>query len=240
MTSSIMTGLLHKPGQSVFLNPSLMARNVLEFDVPQAILDELAPLAEAARTMEEDKATYTLPGGQKLYNQRPAAWKSDICWLSNADEATYWWFDGLLRRLRLDEAVAPFVAHDAVIRLYSGFFVTRSRCEAHDMHRDWLTEGNTAFTVMAPLTPNACAMGLAYVSVRGEEREYRYRMGKGVAFGSGFVHSTAIGRLDERAVFLSLTFGTDRMDEWKTIERTAGRQGRFFCQPDGVFRSIGG
>lgn len=89
MTSSIMTGLLHKPGQSVFLNPSLMARNVLEFDVPQAILDELAPLAEAARTMEEDKATYTLPGGQRLYNQRPAAWKSDICWLSNADEASY-------------------------------------------------------------------------------------------------------------------------------------------------------
>ena len=35
-------------------------------------------------------------------------------------------------------------------------------------------------------------------------------------------------------------FGTDRMDEWNTIERTAGRQGRFFCQPDGVFRSIGG
>jgi hypothetical protein len=238
MTSSIMAGLLHRPGQSAFLNPALMAMNVFEFDVPQAILDELAPLAQAARTMEEDKATYALPCGQRLYNQRPPGWKSDICWLSNADEAAYWWFDGLFRRLKLDEAVAPFVAHDSTIRLYSGFLVTRSRCEAHDMHHDWLTGDNTAFTIMAPLTANACNLGLAYRTIRGDEREYRYSMGKGVAFGSGFLHSTATGQLDERAVFLSLTFGTDRMDEWETIEKTAGRQGRFFCQPDGVFRTI--
>lgn len=234
-----MAGLLHKPGQSTFLNPALMAMNVLEFDMPDAILAELAPLADAMRAMEANDTIYALPGGVRLYNQRPSGWKSDICWLSNADEAAYRWFETLFRRLKLDEAVAPFVAHDSQIRLYSGFFVTRSHCTAHDMHHDWLTPENTAFTVMAPLTDNACAMGLAYRSVHGDEREYRYRMGKGVAFGSGFLHSTATGSLDERAVFLSLTFGTDRMDEWETIEKTAGRQGRFFCQPDGVLRKIG-
>ena len=235
-----MAGLLRKPGQSTFLNPALMAMNVLEFDMPDAILAELASLVQSVRAMESDDTVYALPGGVHLYNQRPTDWKSDICWLSNADEAAYWWFESLFRRLKLDEAVAPFVAHDSQIRLYSGFFVTRSHCTAHDMHQDWLTPENTAFTVMAPLTPNACEMGLAYRSVHGDEREYRYQMGKGVAFGSGFLHSTATGRLDERAVFLSLTFGTDRMDEWETIEKTAGRQGRFFCQPDGVLRKIGG
>lgn len=240
MSASTIAGLLHKPGQSTFLNPALMAMNVLEFDVAEAILAELAPLADEVRAMELDDTVFDLSGGLRLYNQRPTDWKSDICWLSNADESAYWWFDSLFRRLKLDEAVKPFVAHDSQIRLYSGFFVTRSRCTAHDMHHDWLTPDNTAFTVMAPLTHNACAMGLAYRSVHGDEREYRYRLGKGVAFGSGFLHSTATGELDERAVFLSLTFGTDRMDEWDTIERTAGRQGRFFCQPDGVFRHVGG
>ena len=42
----------------------------------------------------------------------------------------------------LSPLVAPFVPHDREIRLYAGFFVTRSRCEALDMHCDWLTEGN--------------------------------------------------------------------------------------------------
>ena len=235
-----MAGLLHKPGQSTFLNPALMAMNVLEFEVPDAILAELASLADAVRAMEANETVYALPGGVRLYNQRPPGWKSDICWLSNADEAAYRWFETLFRRLKLDETVAPFVAHDSQIRLYSGFFVTRSHCDALDRHYDWFTEQNCAFTTMIPLTANAAGMGLTYETVQGPERYYAYRQGKGIAFGAGFYHSTAVGHLDERAVFLSLTFGTDRMDEWEMIEKTAGRQGRFFCQPDGVFRTIGG
>lgn len=235
-----MAGLLHKPGQSTFLNPALMAMNVLEFEVPDAILAELAPLADAVRAMEANETVYALPGGVRLYNQRPPGWKSDICWLSNADEAAYRWFETLFRRLKLDETVAPFVAHDSQIRLYSGFFVTRSHCDALDRHYDWFTEQNCAFTTMIPLTANAAGMGLTYETVQGPERYYAYRQGKGIAFGAGFYHSTAVGHLDERAVFLSLTFGTDRMDEWEMIEKTAGRQGRFICQPDGVFRTIGG
>lgn len=240
MSASTINGLLRKPGQSTFLNPALMAANAFEFDVPADILEELAPLTAALRAMEENATLYALPEGLRLFNQRPPRWKSDICWLSNADEAAYWWFDSLLRRLKLDEMVAPFVAHDSQIRLYSGFFVTRSHCDALDRHYDWFTAQNCAFTTMIPLTPNAAGMGLTYETVRGPDRHYAYRLGRGIAFGAGFRHSTAIGHLDERAVFLSFTFGTDRMDEWETIERTAGRQGRFFCQPDGVFRTIGG
>ena len=195
-----------------------MAMNALQFEVPDAILAELAPLADAVRAMEANETVYALPGGVRLYNQRPPGWKSDICWLSNADEAAYRWFETLFRRLKLDETVAPFVAHDSQIRLYSGFFVTRSHCDALDRHYDWFTEQNCAFTTMIPLTANAAGMGLTYETVQGPERYYAYRQGKGIAFGAGFYHSTAVGHLDERAVFLSRTFGTDRMDEWGMIE----------------------
>ncbi len=235
MPAQAIPGVLHVPGQPRFLNAALMAPNVFECDMPDAIIDELAPLAIETRRMEEKGARYTLSNGVRLYNERPSGWSSDICWLSHADEPAYDWFEDVFHRSGVGPMIAPFVPHDREIRLYAGFFVTRSSCSALNMHCDWLTQDNQAFTLMAPLTANTGGLGLTYESVRNERPTLTYRLGKGIVFGTDFRHSTAIGELDERAVFLCFTFGTDRMEHWPQIARTAAMQCDFLRQPDGTF-----
>lgn len=230
-------GVIQNPGEPWFVNPSLLAVNAFEIDIPGDLLEELEPLAAESRAMEENQRRYRLSNGVTLYNERPLHWRSDICWLSHADEEAYHWFERIYDRLGVAALVAPFVPHDREIRLFAGFFVTRSQCDALDMHCDWLTEKSEAFTLMAPLTANASDMGMTYDSVLGSKRDLTYRLGKGLVFGPKFNHSTAVGQLDERAVFLCLNFGTDRMDNWQQISRTTATQCDLLRQPDGSFIS---
>jgi len=39
-------------------------------------------------------------------------------------------------------------------------------------------------------------------------------------------------------VLLCFNFGTDKMEHWPSIERTAARQGLLICRPDGAFQSL--
>lgn len=241
MQDQLNNAVLRQPGNATFLNARLMAVNALEIAVPDDVLAELAEPATEVRAMEAAGQTCSLRNGVRLHNAVPAGgWRSDIRWLSHADVPSYRWFETYFERLKLAETVAFFVPHDAAIRLYAGLFVTRSRCDALDMHHDWATAGNEAFTVMIPLTANAERMGLAYEDARGARRTYDYRMGRGIVFGSNFLHSTAIGRLPERAVFLCMNFGTDRMEHWPELALTTGTQARFHCRPDGVFATSSG
>lgn len=228
-------GVIQNPGEAWFLNPSLLALNVFEIDIASDMLNELMPLAAETRTMEQHPGRFTLSNGVELYNERPRHWRSDIRWLSHADEPSYFWFESIFNRMGLAEKVAPFVRHDRDIRLYAGFFVTRSQCEALDMHCDWATEETDAFTLMAPLRPNGSDLGMTYDTVRGTRRTLTYRLGKGLVFGPKFFHSTAVGKLDERAVFLCFNFGTDRMENWPTISKTVAMQCDLVRQPDGSF-----
>lgn len=231
-----LAGLLSTRDGSTFLNPKLMAPNVFEIDIDPDVIAELAPLAEETKAMEETGG-YTLSNGVRLDNVRPTHWHSDICWLGHADEAAFTWFEALYHRLGLGELVARYVPHDRKVTLYAGFFITRSRCDELDMHCDWVTEDNQAFTLMAPLTANASELGMTYNTVRGETRELRYQVGKGLVFGTKFLHSTAVGQLPERSAFLCLNFGTDRMEKWQSIGSTTATQAKFLRQPDGIFTS---
>lgn len=237
MPALTIPGVLHLPGQPNFLNAKLLAPNVFECEMPGDLVEELTPLAVEARAMEDKQARYTLSNGVHLYNERPDHWDSDICWLSHADREAYFWFEDIYRRSGVGALVAPFVPHDCEIRLYAGFFVTRSRCATLNMHCDWKTPEIQAFTLMAPLTPNAAEMGLTYETVRKDRPTFSYELGKGIVFGPYFRHSTAIGELDERAVFLCLNFGTDRMEHWPLIGRTTAQQSDLLRQPDGTFIS---
>lgn len=235
MQSDAESGIVHQAGAPSFLNTRLMAINAFEIDIPEPVIAALRPIAAQVRDLEERGETHRLGHGLRLYVERPREWRSDICWISHADEPTYRWFEDIYRGLGLAEAVAPYVPHDRAIPLYAGFFVTRSRCDALDMHYDWLGSENHAFTLMAPLTDNAGGLGMTYETLHRRHADFTYRVGKGLVFGSRFCHSTSVGRLDERAVFLCMNFGTDRMEHWPELARTTGTQGDFFRQPDGSF-----
>jgi len=235
MQAAPVRGILHKPGEPQFLNPAMLTLNTFEIAIPQQVIDDLRPFAREAQAMETPREVFTLSNGVRLYSELPGNWASDIRWLSHADEPSYRWFEAIYDRIGLAAMVAPFVPHDETIRLYAGFLVTRRRCDALDMHSDWATEANHAFTLMAPLTENAGEMGMTFENLRGEQRELQYRLGKGLVFGTRFPHSTSVGQLPERSVFLCFNFGTDRMDHWQELGATTGTQGNFFRQPDGSF-----
>jgi hypothetical protein len=235
MTDHLPAGILLAPGQGKFLNPGLMAFNAFEIDIPRDLIAALQQPAILVRDCEDDGALVTLPGDLRLRNKRPKKWHSDICWLSNDDEDSYANFESIFTRLGLPRMVAPLIEHDREIRLYSGCFVTRSNCWALDMHYDWVTPECQAFTLMAPLTDNCADLGMTYETVRGERRVLQYRIGKGLVFGAGFRHSTAVGQLAERSVFLSLPFGSDHMDHWPALSRTVASQSDLLREPDGRF-----
>ena len=134
--------------------------------------------------------------------------------------------------------VEPFLDLADRVRLYNSFLVVRRHCDDTDFHVDWKNANNEAFTLMTPLTDNCRGFGLLYKRLDGSTGEYDYKPGEALIFGDDFIHSTKPGASDERVVLLCFNFGTDKMEHWPRIERTAARQSLLVCRPDGQFQRL--
>lgn len=218
-----------------WLSPRFLAPNVMEVDCAADTFAPALALLPEIQAVEADSGTITVHSGLRFNTMAMSPlWASDVLWISQDDLVTYQFFDAMFRASGLDEQVAPRIDHDTALRLYSGFFVTRSRCERPDFHVDWLEANNDAFTFLMPLSANCGQMGLTYRNARGQSADYTYELGKGLIFGDHFEHATAAGQTEERCVLLCFTFGTDKMENWPRIAETAAAQGRVHCRPDGV------
>jgi hypothetical protein len=220
-----------------FINREFIAPNVLEIDVDRGVLADLSAVSSLLQARAQVAGMVELENGLQLHASHPD-WQSDVLWVSQADRAGYDYFEDIFRRLRIAESVAEKIAYDREIVLYSGFFVTRSFCDRPDFHYDWTHANNDAFTFLGPVSDNCGELGLLYKNLRGQESCYDYTPGKGLVFGDFFFHSTAPGRARGVTVLLSFTFGTDRMDNWLEISRTAAAQGVFYRRPDGQFVTL--
>jgi len=218
-----------------WLNPAFLAPNVMELDVDASNFSSALDLVPEIQRVESDVRTLALPPDLRFNVMSMSdLWASDILWISQGDAATYRFFLDIFLASGISEQVARRIDYDQNLRLYSGFFVTRSWCKKPDFHLDWLEANNDAFTFLMPLTANCSEMGLVYKNARGEVADYQYQMGRGLIFGDHFVHATAAGQTDQRCVLLCFTFGTDKMEYWSRIAETAAAQGRVHCQPDGL------
>ena len=170
-----------------------------------------------------------------LHTASPS-WDSDIKWISNNSFRSYGVFYECFNKLQLSSIFEKFVEHNKKLILYSGFFVSRSTCSGFNFHHDWVTEcQNNAFTLIAPLIHPKDGINLIYKAFDGKERKYKYELGKGIAFGSDFIHSTDKGISTSPSVLLSMTFGTDKMNLWEPISKTALNQGNLVRLPNGNF-----
>ena len=206
-----------------FINRDLLAPNVLTVPVDPATVDEFAPIAADH-------------GDTNRFQAVNPPWNSDIVWVSANDEATFQLFQSAFDRLGVAAHVAPYLDLDREVRLYCGFLVIRSQCTSTDFHRDWEETNNEAFTLITPIGGNAEDFGLLYQRLDGETREYGYRRGEAIIFGDHFNHSTKPGSSDRPVALLSFTFGSDRMEHWDRISRTAGYQSALVRLPDGSFQ----
>ena len=247
-------------------NTRMHAQNVWEIDIDPSIIDaavDLLPsslhtdpvnayelcsqwLADAVKDTYDRIRT---PAGS-FFGQRVRNWSSDLGWVSVDDAATYKRFETLFHRMQLPDRFASVVPHTRTLRLYSAFFVVRSRCDAPSWHEDYLRSvGTDALTLITPLYDyeETESFQLLYRATEGDsvsdggeatQRRYSYRRGKALVFGSRFEHATepGSGRDGEAHCYLSLTFGTDEQRRWAEIGKTLETQSRVLVQPDGTMR----
>ena len=208
-----------------FINQALLAPNVLTIPVDLDIVRELAPLALSEIPKE-------------LFCTARPPWQSDVRWISPRSIEGYRVFESVFQRLGVAKHVIEYLDVERDVRLYAGFLVVRSECAAADFHLDWIRTNNEAFTLITPITTNASGFGLLYRKLNGEIGEYDYQPGEAIVLGDHFAHSTKPGRSDEPVVLLSFTFGSDKMDHWESISRTANHQSQLVCRPDGEFLTL--
>jgi hypothetical protein len=205
-----------------FVNERLAAPNV--FTVPIDL--------EIARTLSS-----VASGRWRLYTRSPQ-WRSDIRWYSPRSRRDFDRFRSIFERLDIARHVEPYVDFNDRIRLFNGMLIVRSNCREPDFHTDWFENGNQGFTLMAPLSENCRGFGLLYKRIDGTIAEYEYRLGEALIFGDDFVHSTKPGTSRDPVVFICFNFGTDKMEYWPGIARTAGKQALLTCRPDGKFHRM--
>lgn len=187
-------------------------------------------------------------------------WASDLAWVSVDDARSFAAFSDIFDATGARELVAPLVDTAERVRLYSSFFVVRSRCALPNLHTDWDDAvGQDAFTLLTPLgdysSPDfqllyedyaaTLARGVESGAASGDAnadalRQYRYREGEALVFTSRFFHSTQPGRSVEPHgaphVYLCFTFGTDKPDKYEsTVAPTiSGYQSRMLVDAAGA------
>lgn len=204
-----------------FLNSAMLAPNVMTVAVDPAIVDRFALFADSVDAGE--------------YASHHPRWNSDIRWISPRTEAGFAPFDAAFAELGIADHVRPYLDLEREVRLYAGFVVVRSRCEAPDFHLDWIDTGNEAFTLLTPIGAPRGGFGLLYRTLAGAVADYDYRVGEAILFGDNFVHSTRPGQSTEPVALLCFNFGTDKIEHWPRIRTTAAYQGELVRRPDGRF-----
>jgi tetratricopeptide (TPR) repeat protein len=215
-----------KQSSNNFLNKELNTSNVVEFSFDAKILDGIKKIASS--TLRRDD----------FFCMHPK-WSSDIQWESNYSFKSFKIFNDVFKKLLNNDGmqvVREHIAHKEQIMMYGGSLVIRSKCTATNFHVDWTPEsGNNAFTLITPIIQPSDGVNLLFKDNEGLERQYEYEVGKCIAFGSHFLHSTEVGTSSSPTVLLSMNFGTDLMDDWDAISKTAANQGLFYRLPNGHF-----
>jgi len=166
---------------------------------------------------------------------------SDLAWISVNDEATFDVYREIFESTGVAQALASRIDVDREVRLFSCFYVVRSRCTVPNLHTDWMDAvDDNAFTLLTPIEDYETEdFQLLYEDKAGSLLQYRYRAGEAICFSSRFVHGTEPGRSAPESngrphVFLCFTFGSDKAEHWPVIAPTiGGYQSRFLHRYDG-------
>ena len=141
-------------------------------------------------------------GGERFFAHH-AGWNSDVSWISCDDQPTHSAFLSLFERIGLAQKFSSVVGDvGGGVHMFTAFFVVRTSCSKPDMHEDYGRKARTharmhALTAMIPLYKEYADVPdfqLLYRDADQHTRQYRYKHGEAIVFGTGFVHSTEPGR----------------------------------------------
>lgn len=84
-------------------------------------------------------------------------------------------------------------------------------------------------TLLVPL--NKFDIHLKYEDVNDEERDYEYKLGKGIGFAGGFIHSTGLGDGEEEDVLLCVYLGSQDKKIWRIARNNIGDELEYYNSP---------
>ena len=167
--------------RGLHFNHRFAAPNIWEVDVDEDLIDEAARIFMDGSPFESvtgDGEPYeTINTSVGPFFLQRINWKSDACWISVDDRASYDAFLSIFTRLRLSERFATLFPPPASVRLYSAFYVVRSQCAAHNFHVDYKPEaGVDALTLITPLRnyEETDSFQLSYVAHEGSRCALSY------------------------------------------------------------------
>lgn len=157
-----------------------------------------------------------------------------LLWVSNDNLTTYDVFNGFFRSLDIVDEVKQLIDFENEVVVYCGFFVVGDHLPEAKWHVDYF-DGANAFTLIAPLFQPVSTHGdFLYRDNESIVRKYRYKRGEAIILGDRFPHTTEpYPKTSSRRVLLSLTFGTDKLEHWRVLKETVGRQSNFLVLPCG-------
>lgn len=128
-------------------------------------------------------------------------------WYSPKNEKTFDKYMKHVQALGLREKVkGKFVDADEV-SVYNILFLVRSHSDKHHFHLDWSEElGTQSITFLVPL--NNFSIHMKYYDNDDELQKYEYKMGKGVGFGGGFMHSSTFMMVLSNMIVLRFNVST--------------------------------
>lgn len=222
-----------------WFNPNLLAPNVMEIDVDPCVFAPASALAREVQAITGCSHQARLGSGLALHVHSMATeWDSDMLWISHSDVESFTFFENLFRASRIAELVTHHIDYKDTIQLYSGFFVSRGRCTKPNFHFDWIDANNNAFTFLMPLTSNCQDMGLTYITVRGDQAEYRYRPNKALLFGDFFIIQPPLERLPNGASFSVSPLAQTRWSTGRPSPRQPQRRAGFIGAQTGTMSAM--
>ena len=114
--------------------------------------------------------------------------------------------------------------------IYAIFFIPRSHSEVSQIHKDWRFTAKTQIvTMLVPI--NKFDIHLKYLDADDEERDYEYKLGKGIGFAGGFTHSTGLGDTEEEDVLLCVYLGSQDENIWRIARNNIGDELEYYNSP---------
>lgn len=207
----------------------------------RGLIDELDRLPIPCTRLETPRGRFFVMRGGSSTNEELRG-SSDLAWISVDDQETFDTFSEIFHDMGVAEAMAPVIDYSEEVRLYSCFYVVRSRCAVPNLHTDWDDAvGANAFTLLTPIAdyPTKNFHLLYQTAVSSDPlKQYRYTTDEALVFSSYFKHSTEPGRSAEGEgphVFLCFTFGSDKPTLWPHITPTiSGYQSRILFDNEGT------
>lgn len=153
-------------------------------------------------TKKSSREQVVCADGERFFAHH-AGWNSDVSWISCDDQATHSAFLSLFERIGLAQKFSSIVGDaGGQVHMFTAFFVVRTTCNQADMHEDYGRRARTharmhALTALIPLYKEYADVPdfqLLYRDADQCTRQYRYKHGEAIVFGTGFVHSTEPGR----------------------------------------------